>query len=66
LQLFLSDLRLIEHNGFTRISDVAISPYTGHIIVADAGEKELIHFRRDFSRIGVFTKALYPFRIYNQ
>jgi len=66
LQLFLSDLRLTEHNGFIKVSDIVLSPYTGHILVADAGKKELTHFRRDFSRIGVFKRALYPFRIYNQ
>ncbi len=66
LQLSFAGERLVEKAHFTRISDLLISPYTGHLVVADGWAGVLYHFRTDFSLVGASKKAYYPYKVYSQ
>lgn len=64
LQLSPSGLRLNTLNGFKFITDIAVNPINGNLIIADRDAHQVIHVRSDGSRIGVFKEAPYPFKVY--
>ncbi len=64
LQLSPSNLRLNTLYGFKFISDFVINSVNGNLVVADPEAHQVIHLRPDGSKIGVFEKAPYPFKVY--
>ena len=66
VQLSIGGQRLVEKGSFTHISDLLVSPYTGHLLIADGWAGVLYHFRRDFTLVGSSKTAYYPYKVYSQ
>jgi len=66
VQLSAAGLRLKELNSFSYISDFRINNYNGGLIVADFGNRKLMHLRRNGSVIGEYKERIYPHKVYNE
>ncbi|HID39852.1 MAG TPA: hypothetical protein EYP36_10110 [Calditrichaeota bacterium] len=66
LQLSPEGLRLKTLNGFKYIADFRINKYNGGLLVADPGQKELIHIREDGTLIGKYSETIFPLKVYTQ
>ncbi|MGD9897524.1 MAG: hypothetical protein AB7T22_00215 [Calditrichaceae bacterium] len=64
MQLSYNGLRLSQRIGFISPSDLRINPKNGNLIVSDTGTRLVKHFRSDSTLIGVFSNAIYPFKVF--
>ncbi|MGD9488966.1 MAG: hypothetical protein AB7W47_13150 [Calditrichaceae bacterium] len=64
MQLSYNGLRLSQREGFISPSDLRINPKNGNLIVSDTGTRLVKHFRSDSTLIGVFSNAIYPFKVF--
>ncbi len=64
LQLSDDGLRLNTLSGFGYIEDFALNPVNGNLVIADPEAHRVLHLRSDGSKVGVYTKAPYPFKVY--
>ncbi len=64
MQLSPTGLRLNTLNGFMSITDFAINPLNGNLVVADRTAHRVVHLTKTGRLIGRFDKAPYPFKVY--
>jgi hypothetical protein len=64
LQLSARGARLNSWQGFKYITDFAINPVNGNLVIADKVLHQLVHLYPDGRILGRFNKAPYPYKVY--
>ncbi len=64
LQLSAQGTRLNSWQGFKYITDFAINPVNGNLVIADKVLHQLVHLYPDGRILGQFNKAPYPYKVY--
>ena len=63
LQLSKGGSRQLELTGVYNPFSVAINPYDATLLVADSGNRRIIHYSGDFDILGIFTNLNFPIKI---